>query len=244
MPDEAPRIREDRLPQPIRDIVIAAVEEAQRRGDSAVAPEHLMLAIAAGSDSRASAVLADFGIGHDALDHALDVEAARSLAVIGIDELDPALLTATNRTATRPSWVSTTREVFRRAQVAGGRRRGRSAELDVLYGIVTANVGTVPRALEYAGVDRDALIGRVERERLVADDDPQRGAQGLSAQERQVIRRDAQRRMQDARHQAQRDAQARRRETQRAARAPQRDSRASEADAGSDSATGSEPTSD
>ena len=105
---------------------------------------------------------------------------------------------------TRPSWVSTTREVFRRAQVAGGRRRGRSAELDVLYGIVTASVGTVPRALEYAGVDRDALIGRVERERLVADDEPQRGAQGPSAQDRQALRREAVRRAQHQRAEQQR----------------------------------------
>ncbi|MHA7985904.1 Clp protease N-terminal domain-containing protein [Rathayibacter sp. CAU 1779] len=244
MPDDLSRVREDRMPQPIRDILIAAVEETQRRGDPAVAPEHLMLAIAAESDSRASAVLADFGLDHDALDRALDVEVARSLAVIGIDELDPALLTATNLAATRPSWGSTTREVFRRAQVAGGRRRGRSAELDVLYGIVTANVGTVPRALEYAGVDRDALIGRVERERLVADDDPQRGAQGLSAQERQAMRRDAQRRMQDARRQAQRDAQARRRETQRTARAPQRESPAADSGRGSEPDADSGPTSD
>ncbi|QDZ16757.1 hypothetical protein FPZ11_06985 [Humibacter ginsenosidimutans] len=188
-----------------------------------------MLAIAAEPDSIAAAVLADFGLDHDALDHALEVESARSLAVVGIDGLDPELVRATSRPITaRPSWASSTREVFRRAQIVGGRRRGRSVELDVLYGIVTASVGTVPRALEYAGVDRDALIGRVERERLVADDEPQRGTQGLSAQERQALRREAQRRMQDARREAQREAQAKRRGAQRAARAPQGEARGSD----------------
>lgn len=215
MADDMPRVREDRLPQPIRDILITAMEETRCRGDVGVAPEHLMLAIAAETDSIAADVLADFGLDHDALDRALDVETARSLAVVGIDGLDSALLASTSRPDTaRPSWVSSTREVFRRAQIAGGRRRGRSVELDVLYGIVTANVGTVPRALEYAGIDRDALIGRVERERRAADDEPQRGQQGLTAQERQALRREAQRRMQDARREAQRDAQAKRRGAQ------------------------------
>ncbi|WP_022900453.1 Clp protease N-terminal domain-containing protein [Humibacter albus] len=194
MADDTSRAREDRIPQPMRDIMIGATQEAQRRGSAAVAAEHLMLAILAQDDSPASAVLADFGLDHAALDS----EIAHSLAVIGIEGLDSALLEATGRDS-RPMWSSSIREAFRRAQ-SSGRRRRRAAELDLLYGIVTANVGTVPRTLAYAGIDRDALIGRVERERLASDDeDPRPGHQGATAQERQAMRREAARRGQAGR---------------------------------------------
>jgi hypothetical protein len=70
----------------------------------------------------------------------------------------------------------------------------------VLYGVITANVGTVARALEYAGVDRDGLIGRVERERLAdLGNAPLTAHQGQSAQERQALRREAVKRAQQAR---------------------------------------------
>ena len=198
MADDTSRAREDRIPQPMRDIMIGATQEAQRRGSAAVAAEHLMLAILAQETSAASAVLADFGLDHAALDAALDSEIAHSLAVIGIEGLDSALLEATGRDS-RPMWSSSIREAFRRAQ-SSGRRRRRAAELDLLYGIVTANVGTVPRTLAYAGIDRDALIGRVERERLASDDeDPRPGHQGGTAQERQATRREAARRGQAGR---------------------------------------------
>jgi ATP-dependent Clp protease ATP-binding subunit ClpA len=187
------------VPQQIRSVVITAIEEAQRRGSATVSPEHLLLALVHEADSPAARILSDAGLGYDALDVALDTERTRSLAVVGIRDLDPALLTATPRPG-RPSWASTTREVFRRAQLPGRGRRRRAAELDVLYGVVTANVGTVPRALEYAGVDRDALIGRVERERLAdLEDAPRPVHQGGSSQERQALRREAVRRAQQER---------------------------------------------
>jgi hypothetical protein len=36
------------------------------------------------------------------------------------------------------------------------------AESDLVVGIVQAKLGTVPRALALAGVDRDALIARLQ----------------------------------------------------------------------------------
>jgi len=191
------------VPQQIRSVVVNAMLEAQRRGSANVGPEHLLLAIGIAKDSAAARILSDAGLGYDALDAALDEERARSLAVVGIRDLDPALVTATSRLA-RPGWASTTREVFRRAQLSGHGRRRRAAELDVLYGVLTANVGTVARALEYAGADRDGLIGRVERERLAdLENAPQRsGHQGLSQQERQALRREAMARAQQTRRDA------------------------------------------
>ncbi|MGN6200668.1 Clp protease N-terminal domain-containing protein [Humibacter sp.] len=157
------------VPQQIRSVVVTAFSEAQRRGSVTVEPEHLLLALASEDDSLAAGILAGVGLDYESLDRALDTERARSLAVVGIHELDESLLNATPR-PTRPGWASATREAFRRAQPLGRGRR-RRAELDVLYGVITANVGTVARALEYAGVDRDGLIGRVERERLADRDE-------------------------------------------------------------------------
>jgi ATP-dependent Clp protease ATP-binding subunit ClpA len=184
----------DRVPQPLRPIVLSAIEEAGRRSCSEVRPEHLLLALTADPESAAGGILGDAGLDHARLDAALDQERAAALAVLGIQDLDPALLSATVRPG-RLSWASATREVFRRWQTTGGRGRRRPMDLDVLYGIVTANMGTVPRALEYAGIDRDALIGRVERERISADGEPSRGVRpGVSAHERQAMRRETQRR--------------------------------------------------
>jgi ATP-dependent Clp protease ATP-binding subunit ClpA len=209
-------VDDDRLPQPVRGIFARAVTEAQRRAASAVGPEHLLLALTLQEGSPAAALLAEYGLDHDGLDRALDEEQARSLAVVGIADLDPALLVAT-RIAGRPAWASGTREVLRRAQQGGrGRRRG-SMELDVLVGVVTANVGTVPRALVYADIDRDALIGRVTRERWAEDDDRRGGHQGVSAQDRTAARREAVHRAQAAARTASRDAQRAAREASDAA---------------------------
>jgi hypothetical protein len=42
----------------------------------------------------------------------------------------------------------------------GRRRRGRLDSVDLLIGILGAELGTVPRALAIAGIDRAALIAR------------------------------------------------------------------------------------
>ena len=41
--------------------------------------------------------------------------------------------------------------------------RERLAVADALVGVLRAELGTVPRALAYAGVDRSALIARVQQ---------------------------------------------------------------------------------
>ena len=56
---------------------------------------------------------------------------------------------------------------MRRADYRAHRDRGRAererlAVADTLLGILRADLGTVPRALAYAGVDRQALIARLE----------------------------------------------------------------------------------
>ena len=65
-------------------------------------------------------------------------------------------------------WVSSIREALRRADFRSHRDRARGererlAVADALVGVLRAELGTVPRALAYAGVDRAALIARIQR---------------------------------------------------------------------------------
>jgi hypothetical protein len=72
-------------------------------------------------------------------------------------------LQATRRS--RPGWGASIREALRRAPYRARSRpdRERLAVADTLVGVLRADLGTVPRALAYAGVDRDALISRLEQ---------------------------------------------------------------------------------
>lgn len=203
---------DDRVPQPMRGILQDALAETQRRGAAAIGPEHLLLALALDADAPTGRLLAEFGLDHQTVERALDEERARSLAVVGIADIPDDLLDATRR-ETRPGWASSTREVFRRVQPSGGRgRRRHGMELDLLSGIITAPVGTVPRALVYAGVDRDALIGRVARERRAVDEMAPRGT---PTQERQAMHREAMRRAHESRNEAMRRAHETRNEAMR-----------------------------
>ena len=52
---------------------------------------------------------------------------------------------------------------FRSRRDRGRDERERLAVSAALLGVLRADLGTVPRALAYAGVDRQALIARLER---------------------------------------------------------------------------------
>ena len=52
---------------------------------------------------------------------------------------------------------------FRSRRDRGRGERERLAIAAALLGVLKADLGTVPRALAYAGVDRKALIARLER---------------------------------------------------------------------------------
>jgi len=49
------------------------------------------------------------------------------------------------------------------AELAGAGQDGRIGPLHLLIGILRADVGTVPRALELAGIDRTDLVARAEQ---------------------------------------------------------------------------------
>jgi ATP-dependent Clp protease ATP-binding subunit ClpA len=146
----------------LKDVVVRAIDEAIRRGASNVEAEHLLLAIAAGHEVTAR-TLAEFGLDHAGVEAALRGEREQALRAAGIDPVAEERLQSTRRS--RPGWGASIREALRRAPYrARSRSDGeRLAIADTLIGILLADLGTVPRALAYAGVDRDALISRLEQ---------------------------------------------------------------------------------
>jgi ATP-dependent Clp protease ATP-binding subunit ClpA len=159
---------DDWLTQGMRGLVTNAVAQAARRGTTTVEAEHVLLAIAADTTNPASRALADSGLDHQVLDAALDTERRRSLAAAGAQPLDPSLLAATPRAA-KASWGASIATARARAgRLRGLGRGGRSAEVGLAIGILEADLGTVPRALAFAGIDRLALLERLERARSTA----------------------------------------------------------------------------
>jgi hypothetical protein len=135
---------EIRLPLELRAIGQRAIAEAVRRGSKTVEAEHVLLAIAADD--------VILGLDHAVLDAALDRERARSLAFAGIADLHPQ---STGRDG-KPGWGASIRELLR-ASDKPAERNATALRRQLAIGILGAELGTVPRALAIAGIDRDAL---------------------------------------------------------------------------------------
>lgn len=149
----------------LRPIVAQAVEEAGQRGSTTVEAEDLLLALASAGTPETRAMLADAGLDHQSILDALRNERRHSLNYIGIAPLEENRLTTAPRTG-RPGWGTSVREAMGRGRMPLNKNRQRGvAECDVLIGVLLARLGTVPRALALAGIDIDALIGRLQRER-------------------------------------------------------------------------------
>ncbi|MDQ6918625.1 MAG: Clp protease N-terminal domain-containing protein [Candidatus Dormibacteraeota bacterium] len=135
--------------------------EARRAGAKFIEAEHMLLAIAREGDTPAGRALISAGLDHQRLVDALRDERQRSLAVAGVarpaaiptDAIEPdrAISLGTSAKAALIRALHARREQC-------SHRRLQSA--DVLVGILGAELGTVPRALAIAGVDRAALIAR------------------------------------------------------------------------------------
>ncbi len=148
------------LPDDLRQIVIAAIDQAVARNSSSAEAEDLLLAIAV-SHSPVARILAAAGLDHEGILRLLRAERERSLAALGIPLIDPGQLRATPRPA-RPTWGASLRAALLRARQPGARGRARRRMTTaVAVGVLLASYGTVPRALAYGGIDRDALIGQL-----------------------------------------------------------------------------------
>ena len=137
--------------------------EAKRDGAKYIEAEHMLLALAAESDGAAAKVMLEAGLDHDRLEKALEDERRRTLAFAGMSAPSRELVEATE--LENPLTFGTSaKAALRRGLIATREaRRGRRARIrdtELLVGILQAELGTVPRALAIAGIDRAALIAR------------------------------------------------------------------------------------
>ena len=149
------------LPRALHALGRRAIDEAVARRAGSVEAEHLLLAILARPNAPAAQSLASSGLDHDTLVTALDRERERSIRAAGILPLSPPELSATPRTG-KPGWGASIRDVLRRADKPAAKDgRPDALELELVVAILRATLGTVPRALALAEIDRESLIQRV-----------------------------------------------------------------------------------
>jgi len=146
------------LPRRLHAVGQRAIGQARARRSATVEAEHVLLAILAVRSSPATTKLASARLDYDALVAALADERERSLAAAGIAPIAAAALTATPR-STIPGWGASVRDLLRRADTPAAKDgRDGAVEIELSIAILQARIGTVPRALAVAGLDRSALI--------------------------------------------------------------------------------------
>jgi ATP-dependent Clp protease ATP-binding subunit ClpA len=142
-----------RFAKDARAIANDASALARELASPTIEAEHLLLAVAR-SGTPAGAALAAHGLDFDGVAAPLERQPARSLAAVGVAaEAGPF-----SPWAEPPHFATSAKLALERAlRVAAGRRDRRLVPGHVALGVLSANVGTVPRALQIAGVDRAAL---------------------------------------------------------------------------------------
>jgi ATP-dependent Clp protease ATP-binding subunit ClpA len=148
-----------RFTKDARQVVEQAVQSARELGASSVEAEHLLLAVSR-TRSPVARVLHDAQLDLDGLVGALDREAARSLAVVGVHAERPRFSPFLDQ----PRFGASAKLALERSlKVAVARKDDRIESGHIALGVLRATTGTVPRSLECADVDRVELASRVER---------------------------------------------------------------------------------
>jgi ATP-dependent Clp protease ATP-binding subunit ClpA len=143
----------NRFARDARAVVANALGIARELGSPRVEAEHLLLAVAR-DDSPAARAMDAHGLDYAGLAAALEREAERSLAAVGVAaEAGPF-----SPWVEEPRFATSAKLALERAlRAAVARHDRRIACAHVALGVLRADVGTVPRALEIAGVDRARL---------------------------------------------------------------------------------------
>jgi ATP-dependent Clp protease ATP-binding subunit ClpA len=145
----------ERFTKDARAAVLAALGEARSSGQSAVEAEHLLLALAAHPD------LHKLGLNRDELVAALAQEEERSLAAVGITAVDFDLPVA-RRGNSAPKLATSAKLALQRGLTIAVKHGGRRIQArHVLGGVLAAEHGRVPRALQIAGIDIDQLRAQI-----------------------------------------------------------------------------------
>ena len=144
----------------LRTILEQAGHEAQQDGSSTIESQHLLLAMAARTETSEARVLSSVGLDPRGLRDALDREFERSLGAAGVSLEGFDLSRHKSSSEAAKHLGASVRYALERG-MAAVRRNPQPAHL--LLGILQAELGTVPRALSLKGVDRSALVGRVRQ---------------------------------------------------------------------------------
>ena len=146
----------ERFTKAARETVTEASLIARDMGAMTIEAEHLLLAVT-NSPSPAAGVLHDAGLDDDGLRAALAAETARSLAAVGVGvgveglQFSPFVNT--------PRFGQSAKLALERAlKVALARNDRHIGSTHLTLAVLQPSVGTVPRALDGAGVDRARLI--------------------------------------------------------------------------------------
>jgi ATP-dependent Clp protease ATP-binding subunit ClpA len=147
-----------------------ARQEARKRGSKAVEAEHLLLALASSPTTVCGRVLIEAGLDRERIDALLYQERREALAYAGVELRYRMPATATEGAAPLGLGTSANEAIRRGAAIGHAENRVRVGT-DLLLGILGAELGTVPRILAIAGIDRARLMARVRAERRSAEKD-------------------------------------------------------------------------
>lgn len=142
----------------VRQFAIEAKQDTARY----IEAEHMLLTLATNEESDACRFLNESGLTYRQLVAALHDERRRTLAFAGVEPLDEKRTAATELDS--PLTLGTSAKVaIKRAMMAsrdGRPHRPHIRSTDLLFGILQAELGTVPRTLAIAGVNRAELVAR------------------------------------------------------------------------------------
>jgi ATP-dependent Clp protease ATP-binding subunit ClpA len=147
----------ERFARDAKQLVKNAETEARERGSATIEAEHLLLALTSlGPETAAGHALAAAGLDRASLEQALASERERSLMAVGISIHDFDL--PAPHPASRPRWAAGAKSALEHAlRISLVRGDKRIEPGHILLALLRAEAGTVPRALDEAGVDRREL---------------------------------------------------------------------------------------
>jgi ATP-dependent Clp protease ATP-binding subunit ClpA len=143
----------------VRAVVVhGARAEAVEDGSPAIEAEHVLLALTELSGTTTARLLADAGLTHETTRAALDREWEQSLATAGVAVAIAELPKATPDRARNPQIGESAKLLLKRAMAtASATGGGRIGAAHLLVGALDTTLGRIPRALELAGINREAL---------------------------------------------------------------------------------------
>ena len=145
----------------VRIVLRLAQAEAVADQSPSIEAEHMLLALTSSQGGQARDLLAEAGLDHSAVEMALAADVERSLAQVGVRLAAGRMPRSSFFPGRKPRLGASAKWVLHRTVAAArGGSENRIEPRHVLVGLLNARVGTVPRALDRAGIDRPALIAR------------------------------------------------------------------------------------